>query len=430
MNRMSLAVVGLLAIPWLSCFAEGFVVDKEECRKAEANAVEFKRRSFERMGAKLDAGSITNYEETEIVDSFLQGRDFYRDSRNLRFPLSVKMTWLQNLFGEDFVKFNAQWQRKVADVKANRIPVWTRERIATRLNELAKKECEPMMMPSGSCRSSSGFVFVDVECIHCGRHTVYTHLDQVAHNQPPAHYSAVARELGRWGLNVAVDGRAACPDCSPDGRDFKLSETPTRCRVKTGLNLSNNPYLWYLKPDCDLQIIQACARGDSRMGYDVRCTVPEAWMHVDHFGSRCLYDQPGGRIMFYASLTRDIEFSEPLEEMVVKKGKQAMKFVKVKNVLNPVFMYVKEDMVEVVERKRSSGLYDIPATYFTFENSSFPVDEELADQMLAFVQGYTMTISGMFHDRSPIQVAIPRLREALVDSRMPEKRYECFDGLK
>ena len=99
-----------------------------------------------------------------------------------------------------------------------------------------------------------------------------------------------------------------------------------------------------------------------------------------------------------------------------------MKFVKVKNAVNYGIMHVKEDMVEVVERKRSSGLYDIPDTFFTFENSSFPVDEELADQMLAFVQGYTMTISGMFHDRSPIQKAIPRLREALVDLRMPEKR--------
>ena len=65
MNRMSLAVVGLLAIPWLSCFAEGFVVDKEECRKAEANAVEFKRRSFERMGAKLDAPKARYDLETE-----------------------------------------------------------------------------------------------------------------------------------------------------------------------------------------------------------------------------------------------------------------------------------------------------------------------------------------------------------------------------
>ena len=422
MNRTSFAVVGLLVIPCFMCFAMGNSFDKEECRKAEAKAVEFKRKGFERLGLKLDSGRLANYEETEIVDSFLQGRDFYRDMNNRRIPLSGKMTWLQNLFGEEFVKFNTQWQRKVADVKANRIPVWTRERIATRLDELAEMESEPMMMPSGMCRSSSGCVFIDVECIHCGRHTVYTQLDQVAHNQPPAYYRAVAKELGTWGLNVAVDGRAACPDCSSDGKDFKLSETPTRCRVKPDIDLSSNRHLWYVKPDWDLQIIQACARGDSRMGYDVRGVAPEAWLHVDRFGSRCLYDRPGGRIMFYASPTRDIEFSEPAEEMLVKNGGQTMKFVKVKNAVNYGIMHVKEDMVEVVERKRSSGLYDIPDTFFTFENSSFPVDEELADQMLAFVQGYTMTISGMFHDRSPIQKAIPRLREALVDLRMPEKR--------
>ena len=108
--------------------------------------------------------------------------------------------------------------------------------------------------------------------------------------------------------------------------------------------------------------------------------------------------------------------------MVVKKGNRTMKFVKVKNVPNPVFMYVKEEMVDVIERKRSSGLYDIPVTFFTFEDSKFPIDEELADQMLAFVQGYSMTISGMFHDRSPIQKAIPRLREVLVGSPNPNEK--------
>ena len=416
MNYMSLAVVGLFTMPSLLCFAEGISIDEGECRKAEAKAVEFKRKSFERMGVKLTVGSLTNYEETEIVDSFLQGRDFYRANDNRRIPLSGKLAWLENLFGDGFVKFNEQWKRKVEDLTANRIPVWTRARIATRLDELEKMECEPMMMPSGLCRSSSGFVFVDMECIHCGRHTVYTHLDQVEHNQPPAHYKAVARELWRWGLNVAVDGRSACPDCSPDNRDFKLSETPTRCRVKPEINLSSDPYLWYLKPDCDLRITQVCARGNSRIGYDVTCTVPEAWLNVDRYGAMCLYDQPDGRIMFYVSSSKDVEFSEPQEESFVTKGNRTIKFVKVKNVVNHVFLHVKADMVDVVERKRASGLYDIPATFFTFSDSRFSVDEELADNMLAFVQGYSMTISGLFHDRSPIQKAIPRLRKAFVDS--------------
>ena len=56
MNRMSIVVVGLLAIPSSSCFATGRMLDKAECRKAEISAVEFRRKNLERIGMRLPLG--------------------------------------------------------------------------------------------------------------------------------------------------------------------------------------------------------------------------------------------------------------------------------------------------------------------------------------------------------------------------------------
>lgn len=256
---------------------------------------------------------------------------------------------------------------------------------------------------------------------------MYNRLDEAEHNQPPAHYKAVAKELRKWGLHVDVDGRAACPDCSLDAKNFKLSETPARCRIKPGVDLSTEPYICFrpIKPEWDMFIIQICARGDERVGYDVRYIVPESWISVDdkygEYGRFKVYDRPGGTEVAQVS-AREVAMVEPGEVKSVQNGNHSMKFFSVKGLLSGVSFHVKTNMVDVVERKRASGLSDIPDTFFIFENFRFPVDEELADQMLTLVQGYTVTVSGRCRDCSPIQAAIPRLRNILVDLRIPKGR--------
>ena len=418
MTRMTVTIICAFAI--VSC--EAMVDAEAEYAREDAHLeavlkiVEFKRKNFNRMGAKLKPGTLINCEEAEMVDSFLHGRDFYRCGMNGHAPLSERLEWLREIFGDDFGDFETRWRQNVAALRGSSLPTWTRERIAARLDELAAMEREPIMNSSIGCRSAPYVDAVDVECMHCGRHTVYSKLEDLDYNKPPAYYKAVARELANWGLHVAVDGKAACPDCSQNTNDFRLSEMPTLCRARPGCDFSSHPSLWYVKPEDRLHVVSVFSLADTNVVYVVRCTVHEAWINCDKWGHCCVYDRPGGRIIADCSSMAELEFIEPKDETVVDKGGLAKKFIKIKNFKDRIAKYVKASRVEVVERKRSSELRDIPPTFFIFDGSRFLVDEKLANQMLAFVQGYDVVISGFFHDRSPIQGAIPRLRDVLVNS--------------
>ena len=236
MKRISLILFSL-ALMWNQPAAgEGYEPDPVKYRQARRNVVEFSCREFARYGITINPSRL-NYGDQEVVDSFLKGREYYRDDSGNETPLEPKLAWLAELFGTRYAEYEARWRQKVAEVKTRSGRALSKEEISERLDALKSLGPSPVEMDSGMCRSSSGLSAVDVECIHCGRHIVYSELDETYHRKPPAYYKKVAEELGRLGIKVEVDGCAACPKCCPYPCDFKLGEFEHKVRFKNDVDV-------------------------------------------------------------------------------------------------------------------------------------------------------------------------------------------------
>ena len=163
------------------------------------------------------------------------------------------------------------WSQPAFGIGYEPVRTLSKKEISERLDALKSLGPSPVKMDSDMCRSSSGFVAVDVDCIHCGRKIVYSELDEIDHGKPPAYYKKVAEELGRLGIKVEVDGRASCPKCCPYPCDFKLGEFERNVRFKDDVDWSkvNNSLVRALKGNQLLTVVQKCGRGFSSSGYDV-----------------------------------------------------------------------------------------------------------------------------------------------------------------
>ena len=233
-----LIFTAFIALAWSqSAAGDGYEPDPEKYRQALRKVVEFSCREFSRYGITIDPSRL-KYGDQEVVDSFLKGREYYRDGAGNEVPLEPKLVWLAGLFGDQYAEYEALWRRKVSEGKAHTTLTLSKREISERLDTLKSLGPSPVKMDSGMCRSSSGSAAVDVECIHCGRNIVYSELDEVYHGKPPAYYMKVAEELGRLGINVEVDGRAACPKCCPYPCDFKLGEFVRKVRFKNEISRS------------------------------------------------------------------------------------------------------------------------------------------------------------------------------------------------
>ncbi len=411
----ALVVVGWLCIYAATtvCYAIGYRPDPVKYDKALRDVVAARCKDFAKLGVVIDPAKL-QYGEEEIVDSFLNGREFYRTAWQARFPVSEKLEWLKGILGDAYENRREAWAKAIEDRKAGRILRWTSERLKGRMDELAFMPEAPVKMDGGMCRSSTaGHVArTDVRCIHCGHHTVYTDLDAVYHNRTPEEYKAIADEIREWGLDIEVDGRAACPDCCPEERDFKLSETPEVCRVKaaaaeaTGRATRDWPTI---PPGIDLKVVGMRKwHGKAPRSYAVQCVLPEAW--VKHYGSECVVyasTNDTSSIAFHQN-GDSIKYAEPREN---SRGRVGW--------LTKIADYkcqsvdVAASRVEAVTSLRSSELEDIPPTYFVVNGRRFEVDRFTADALLALVQGYSTFATGTFSDHYPIQQALPRLRECL-----------------
>ena len=144
--------------------------------------------------------------------------------------------------------------------------------------------------------------------------------------------------------------------------------------------------------------------------YVVKCVLPTAW-GCQQDGQFVVYAATNG-LHSIASLRDDtgVKYAEPRETCRGPYSARVSKIVdfpcdRVK---------VDADRVEVMERCRSSELFDIPPTSFVVNGRRFVVDEFTAQALRAFVQGYTTFVCGSFSDNCTIQRALPRLRECLL----------------
>ena len=398
----------------LSCFADGYRPDPVEYQKALRGVVEFRCRDFKRFGVSIDP-EVLQYGQEEIIDSFLNGRANYRTWRNRYAPVSEKLGWLKEILGSDYDDLHKAWIKAIEDHKAGRGLPWTPERIRQRLDELAAMPESPVRMDAGMCRSSTAgcVARTDYRCLHCGRHTVYTDIDAVYHRQSPEYFKRIADEIKEWGLDVEVDGREACPDCCTEQRDFKLSTTAVTCRSKACDDSSGRRSLYppVLPAGIDMNVIGLVKfHGRDPHVYVVKCVLPTAW-GCQQDGQFVVYAATNG-LHSIASLRDDtgVKYAEPRETCRGPYSARVSKIVdfpcdRVK---------VDADRVEVMERCRSSELFDIPPTSFVVNGRRFVVDEFTAQALRAFVQGYTTFVCGSFSDNCTIQRALPRLRECLL----------------
>ena len=398
----------------LSCFADGYRPDPVEYHKALRGVVEFRCRDFKRFGVSIDP-EVLQYGQEEIIDSFLNGRANYRTWRNRYAPVSEKLGWLKEILGSDYDDLHKAWIKAIEDHKAGRVLPWTPERIRQRLDELAAMPESPVRMDAGMCRSSTAgcVARTDYRCLHCGRHTVYTDIDAVYHRQSPEYFKRIADEIKEWGLDVEVDGREACPDCCTEQRDFKLSTTAVTCRSKACDDSSGRRSLYppVLPAGIDMNVIGLVKfHGRDPHVYVVKCVLPTAW-GCQQDGQFVVYAAMNG-LHSIASLRDDtgVKYAEPRETCRGPYSARVSKIVdfpcdRVK---------VDADRVEVMERCRSSELFDIPPTSFVVNGRRFVVDEFTAQALRAFVQGYTTFVCGSFSDNCTIQRALPRLRECLL----------------
>ena len=402
-----------VAMMMLASGAIGYEPDWVQYNKAKQNVVEVRCKDFKKCGLHIDPERL-NYGEEEIVDSFLNGREFYRTPYGKRLPMKEKMGWLKGLLGDAYESRAKAWSQTIEDRKAGRSSRWTPDRLRARLDELAAMPESPVEMDDGRCRSSTAgdVARIDVRCIHCGRHVVYTDLDGIYHNQPPEYYKRIADEIREWGLLIEVDGRSACPDCCKEHCVFRLSVTPEVCCIDPDVDSSRIRFhsLPSIMSGMDLKVIglRKLPR-EKPLTYKVQCVLPEAWVKKDV--SQYIVYASTNDVDSIAILNDDsiLEYAEP---RMTRRGRVGM----LSKIINYQCEKVEVDAnrVKVVKTVRSSELYDIPPTYFIVNGQRFAVDEYTADALLAFVQGYTTFITGYFSDHYPIQKAVQKLRECLI----------------
>lgn len=406
-----------IALMSYSCGAIGHAPDWTEYNKAKRDVVETRCREFEKLGVAIDP-TMLKYGDEEVVDSFLNGREFYRTPYGERSQTNEKLDWLKGLLGNAYESHATAWEKTIKDRKAGRLPRWTPARLKARLDELALMPESPVKMDDGMCRSSTfgDVARIDARCIHCGRHTVFTDLDKIYHNQPPEYYKRIADEINEWGLEVEVDGRSACPDCCKEHRNFKLSTTPEVCRVNPNADFSKRDGSTpSIKPGIDMKVIglRKMGKGGVAYSYEVQCVLPEAWVLDDGCQYAVYADTNDLCCVDYLSCRTILEYAEPREVVRTTMGR----FSKIRNVfckrVGVIGVGIKADRVLPVKVVRSSEVDDIPPTYFIINGRRFAVDEVTANALLALVQGYTTFISGCFSDHYPIQRVLPKLRECL-----------------
>ena len=385
--------------------AEGRMPDPVESQKALHNAMVDKCKKFKKFGVDVSAEKLT-YDEGEMVDSFLNGREFYRSPYNEHLPLDGKLDRLRQLLGEAYPGLERKWRLAVSARNAGKIPRWTPESFAARLKELEMMPPDRVIMDDGCCRSCSSTIHIDSKCPHCGRHTVYTRINDTYHDQPPSYYDAVAKELRRWGLDVHIDARGACPDCCKEKIDFKLSTTPTLCRLKPSVSVEgeDNRLVRFIKPEWDLHVrnVRDLSKG---LTYEIICVFPTAWARKGKYGYEVFATPSRDWFLGYGQ-SNQLVFAESPEV-------HNERFIKVRN-FRLEGIDIGADKVDVVERTRASALDDIPATMFIVFGRRFPASELMADTLLSFVQGYTTVISGPFGDHLPIQKMLPFLKSLIL----------------
>lgn len=403
-NVLPAVIVTALVCISMHAEADGCMPDPEESQKALHDAMEDKCKKFKKFGVDISAEKLA-YDEGEMIDSFLNGREFYRSSYNEHLPLEGKLDRLRQLLGEAYPGLERKWKLAVSARNAGKIPRWTPESFAARLKELEMMTPDRVIMDDGRCRSCSSTIHIDSKCPHCGRHTVYTRINDTYHDQPPSYYDAVAKELRRWGLDVHIDARRACPDCCMEKIDFKLSTTPTLCRLKPSASVEGeNRLVRFIKPEWDLHVrnVLNVSKG---LTYEIICVFPTAWARKGKYGYEVFATPSWDGFLGYRQ-SNQLIFAESPE---VRNGR----FIKVMD-----FRFegidIGADKVDVVERTRSSGLDDIPETMFIVFGRRFPVSELMADTLLSFVQGYTTVITGPFHDHLPIQKMLPFLKNLIL----------------
>lgn len=395
-----------MAVPICSR-GEGYEPDPVEYQKALDAVVSASCKKFEGYGVHVDQKRI-KYGDHEVIDSFLQGREYYRDAYNNRHPMTEKMTWLKELFGDTFNDLEQKWRLKVDERNNGPLKILTQEEIRKRLNALRDAPAAPVKHDDGLCRSSSGGMPVEVECIHCGKPTVYRYLDMYYHRLSPKACVNYAKELLMWGIPAEVDGRAVCSECNST-YDFKMSDFPMEVKVRDDIDFSKNSHLrQYIKPGLIMQVQEV-----HPTQYRVSCTYAEAWMRIagDDY---VLYMSPD--VEAYNCIYKkciQLHYAEPREEIDVPgKGR----LVKVVNVPGARSILVPKEMVDVSKSVRASGLYDIPATTMYVNGHKFEASERAIAALLAFAQGYDTVITGPFCDHWPLKNSEPWLRSILLNA--------------
>ena len=108
-NVLPAVIVTALVCISMHAEADGRMPDPEESQKALHDAMEDKCKKFKEFGVDISAEKLA-YEEGEMIDSFLNGREFYRSPYNKHLPLEGKLDRLRQLLGESYPGLERKWQ--------------------------------------------------------------------------------------------------------------------------------------------------------------------------------------------------------------------------------------------------------------------------------------------------------------------------------
>ena len=82
-SRLLLICTAFIALTWGQPAAGiGYEPDPDKFQKALRDVVEFSCKEFARYGINIDSSRL-KYGDQEIVDSFLKGREYYRDGADV-----------------------------------------------------------------------------------------------------------------------------------------------------------------------------------------------------------------------------------------------------------------------------------------------------------------------------------------------------------
>ena len=395
----------------ISSFGSGRRPDPIEYQSKLDTVVAEACKKFERYGVHLTPDKL-KYGEHEIVDSFLYGRDTYRDSRGRTFPVEEKLEWLAGVLGDKYHDLEIKWRRNVEELKKG-VRRLSQKEIELRLNELRDGPLPTVKMSDGGCRSSSGCRAIYVECIHCGKLTIYPNIEENAYVFTPHTYLSRVEKMKQWGLIVSVDGRTACPDCCPFPYNFKLKDFPAFVKVRDDFEMPqkddpNYHILGSVLPGLEIKVTSINPRGMNGLSYSGSCSYPEAWIHenktLNYF---CLV--PGARPL-YGYFDKNVQYAEPREVVdVPRRGR----FLKILNVRSD-YASVPAQYVAEIKHVRSSNHGSIPPVVLTINGHRFGASPNLIDAIEAFIQGYDTVITGTYRDHIPLKRFEPQLRKILV----------------